>query len=60
MKLILITLSISVLALYAYVKHSYKYASISDEVEPPIDIEETQSYKQNEAWFSGIRWWSYH
>ncbi|MBM6628578.1 hypothetical protein JTF04_02700 [Mammaliicoccus vitulinus] len=56
MKLTLtLTMTLALITLYAYVKHSYKYASISDEVEPPIDFEETQSYKQNEAWFSGIR-----
>lgn len=37
MKLILITLSISVLALYAYVKQSYKYASVQDEIDAPVD-----------------------
>lgn len=31
----LITLSISVLALYAYVKQSYKYASVQDQVDAP-------------------------
>lgn len=39
MKLILITLSISVLALYAYIKKSYKYASVNDSVDAPIDYE---------------------
>lgn len=51
----LITLLLSTLALSIYVKRSYKYASIPDTVEPPIDYEETQAYKDNEVWFSGIR-----
>ena len=50
---LLITLLISTLALFIYVKHSYKYASITDTVEPPIDYEETQAYKDNEVWFTG-------
>ena len=52
----LITLSLAVLTLYAFIKRTYKYASVEDEVEaPPIDFEETQSYKESEYWFSGIR-----
>ena len=55
MKLISITLSISVLALYAFVKRTYKYASIGDQVDtPPIDYEETRGFKDNEIWFSGV------
>ena len=54
MKLILITLSISVLALYTYIKKSYKYASLQDEVDaPPIDYE-SDKYKDAETWFSGV------
>lgn len=53
MKLILVTLSISVLALYAYVKKSYKYASVGDQVDAPIDYESDQ-YKEAESWFSGM------
>lgn len=49
---LLITLSLSTLALFVYVKRSYKYASVNDTVESPIDYEETQDYKDNEAWFS--------
>ncbi len=51
---LLITLLLSTLALFIYVKRSYKYASIPDAVEPPIDYEETQAYKDNETWFSGM------
>ncbi|QQC96576.1 hypothetical protein [Mammaliicoccus sciuri] len=54
MKLYLITLTLTAIALYAYVKRSYKYASVNDTVEPPIDYEETQAYKENEVWFSGM------
>lgn len=53
MKLILITLSISVLALYAYVKRSYKYASLNDSVDAPIDYE-SDKYKEAESWFTGM------
>ena len=52
----LIILTISLIALYAFVKRTYNYASVQDEVEaPPIDFEETRAYKDNEYWFSGIR-----
>lgn len=54
MKLYLITLTISLLALYAFIKRSYKYASVQDEIEPPIDYEDTQAYKDNETWFTGV------
>ena len=54
MKLYLITLSLAVLTLYAFVKRTYNYASVQDTVEPPIDYESTQSYKDNEVWFSGM------
>ena len=51
-----ITLSLAALTLYAFVKRTYNYASVQDEVEaPPIDFESTQSYKESEYWFSGIR-----
>lgn len=50
----LITLTISIIALYTFIKRSYKYTSVNDEVEPPIDYESTQSYKDNEPWFSGM------
>lgn len=53
MKLISITLSISAIALYAYVKQSYKYASVQDVVEAPIDFESDQ-YKEAETWFTGM------
>ncbi len=54
MKLYLITLTISLIALYTFIKRSYTYARVNDTVEPPIDYEETQAYKQNEVWFSGM------
>ena len=55
MKLYLITLSLAVLTLYVFIKRTYKYASIGDQVDtPPIDYEETQAYKDNEPWFSGM------
>lgn len=67
MKLYLITLTISLLALYTFIKRSYKYASVQDEVDcsqkgiykhyhvdAPIDYEETQAYKNNEPWFTGM------
>ena len=51
----LITLSLAALTLYAFVKRTYKYASIGDQVDtPPIDYEETREYKENEIWFSGV------
>ena len=51
----LITLTLAALALYAFVKRTYKYASVEDQVEaPPIDFEETREYKENETWFSGV------
>lgn len=51
---LLITLLLSTFALFIYVKRSYKYASINDTVEPPIDYEDTQAYKDNEPWFTGV------
>lgn len=53
MKLYLITLSISVLALYAYTKRYQRYASVQDAIDPPIDYESDQ-YKETEVWFSGM------
>ncbi|UXU84624.1 hypothetical protein MUA77_04140 [Mammaliicoccus sciuri] len=97
MKYYLIILIVSLIALYTFIKQSYKYASVQDEVEkkkvglnewgsfrddmpeiqagdviehrytpengiehrilravPPIDYEDTQSYKDNEPWFTGM------
>ena len=51
----LITLTLAVLTLCAFVKRTYKYAGVNDEVEAPIDFEETRGFKENESWFSGIR-----
>ena len=50
----LITLSLAVLTLYAFIKRTYKYASVNDEVEAPIDFEETRGFKDNEPWFTGM------
>ena len=50
----LITLLLAALTLYAFVKRTYKYASVEDRVDAPIDYEDTQSYKDNEVWFSGM------
>ena len=54
MKIYLITLTLAALTLYAFVKRTYKISSVQDIVEPPIDYESTQSYKDNEVWFSGM------
>ena len=51
---LLITLLLAALTLYAFVKQSYKRATMQDEVEAPIDYESTQSYKDSEVWFSGV------
>lgn len=50
---LLITLLLSTLALFLYVKRSYKYATVPDTVEPPIDYE-SDKYKESESWFSGM------
>ena len=49
---LLITLSISVIALYAYTKRYQRYASVQDAIDPPIDYESDQ-YKESETWFTG-------
>ncbi|WP_239740546.1 MULTISPECIES: hypothetical protein [unclassified Mammaliicoccus] len=63
MKFYLITLTISLIALYSFIKRSYKYASVQDSIDvesyasdmsAPIDYEDTQAYKDNEPWFSGM------
>ena len=51
---LLITLSLAALTLYAFIKRTYNYASVQDEVEAPIDYEETREYKEAETWFSGV------
>ena len=54
MKIILITLSLAALTLYTFIKRTYKYASIGDQVDtPPIDYE-SDKYKEAETWFSGV------
>ncbi len=50
---LLITLLLSTLILFVYVKRSYKYATIPDTVEAPIDYE-SDKYKEAEVWFSGM------
>lgn len=51
---LLITLLLSTLALFIYVKRSYKYARVEDQVDAaPIDYE-SDKYKESEAWFSGV------
>lgn len=50
---LLITLLLSTITLFIYFKHSYKYATIPDTVEPPIDYE-SDKYKEAETWFSGV------
>ena len=54
MKLHLITLTLSLIALFIFIKRTYKYSSVQDTVEPPIDYEGTQAYKDNEPWFTGM------
>ena len=54
MKLYLITVTLAALTLYTFVKRTYKYASVQDEVDAPIDYESTQAYKESESWFSGM------
>lgn len=49
----LIILTISIIALYTFIKRSYKYAGVQDEVEAPIDYE-SDKYKESETWFSGV------
>lgn len=53
MKLYLITLTISLIALYTFIKRSYKYASVQDKVEVAIDYE-SDKYKEAETWFGGV------
>ena len=49
MKLYLITLTLSLIALFIFIKRTYKYSSVQDTVEPPIDYDSTRSYKDNEV-----------
>ena len=48
MKIYLITVTLAILTLYAFIKRLYKHASVNDEVEAPIDYESDQ-YKEAEA-----------
>lgn len=54
MKIYLITLILTLFGLYAYTKRYKKYASVQDMIDPPIDYEETDEYKEAEAFFSGM------
>ncbi|WP_239748921.1 MULTISPECIES: hypothetical protein [unclassified Mammaliicoccus] len=63
MKLYLFTLTLTAIALYTFIKRSYKYASVQDSIDvesyasdmsAPIDYEDTQAYKDNEVWFTGM------
>ena len=51
---LLITLLLAALTLYAFAKRTYKYASVQDSIDAPIDYESTQAYKDNEPWFTGM------
>ncbi|MEB6231410.1 hypothetical protein [Mammaliicoccus sciuri] len=44
---LLITLTISIIVLYAFIKRSYKYASVQDEVEAPNSM---QGLKQGDVY----------
>ncbi len=59
---LLITLLLSTLTLFIYVKRSYKYATVQDSIDvesyasdmsAPIDYE-SDKYKESEVWFSGM------
>ena len=50
----LVVLILSLVTLFIFIKRTYKISSVQDIVEPPIDYESTQSYKDNEVWFSGM------
>lgn len=50
----LITLTISIIALYVFIKRTYKISSVQDNIDAPIDYESTQAYKDNEPWFTGM------
>ena len=49
----LITLLLAALTLYTFIKRTYKYTSVNDEVEAPIDYE-SDKYKEAETWFTGM------
>ena len=49
----LIALTISIIALYTFIKRTYKYASVQDSIDAPIDYESDQ-YKEAEAFFIGL------
>ena len=50
----LVVLILSLVTLFIFIKRAYKISSVQDIVEPPIDYESTQAYKDNEVWFSGM------
>ncbi|WP_394877025.1 hypothetical protein [Mammaliicoccus lentus] len=49
----LIILTISLIALYVFVKRTYKISSVQDSIDAPIDYESDQ-YKEAEAFFIGL------
>ena len=50
----LVVLILSLVTLFIFIKRAYKISSVQDSIEPPIDYESTQAYKNNEPWFSGM------
>ena len=57
----LVVLILSLVTLFIFIKRAYKISSVQDSIDAPIDYENTQSYKDNEVWFSGMgrSWWFY-
>lgn len=53
MKIYLLTLTLTAIALYAYMKRYQRYASVQDAIDAPIDYESDQ-YKESETWFTGV------
>ena len=50
----LVVLILSLVTLFIFIKRAYKISSVQDSIEPPIDYESTQSYRDSEMWFSGV------
>ncbi|MBF0793788.1 hypothetical protein [Mammaliicoccus lentus] len=50
----LVVLILSLVTLFIFIKRAYKISSVQDSIDAPIDYENTQSYKDNEVWFSGM------
>jgi len=49
----LITLTISLIALFIFIKRAYKISSVQDSIDAPIDYE-SDKYKEAETWFTGM------